>query len=111
MSVGKGAAPVSVLHGPDLADLLRTLPHDVGGAAEDLAERAARVVGTPVTVAARAAERWTVVAGPGPGPVAVPDDGAGPGLLVATDGCVTLSWDPQAPVKPMCRELLGQAAT
>lgn len=36
----------------DLADLLQTLPADIDEAAGDLAERAFRLTGTPITVAA-----------------------------------------------------------
>ncbi|GEL16553.1 helix-turn-helix domain-containing protein [Pseudonocardia asaccharolytica] len=97
----------------DLADLLRTLPFDLDGAAGDLAERACRLTGTPITVAAWAGDRWTVLAGPQAELTGLPPHGTDPGdragVLMVADGGVAVCWDPQVPLEPEWRTALGQA--
>lgn len=97
----------------DLADLLQTLPADIDEAAGDLAERAFRLTGTPITVAAWAGDRWTVLAGPQTELTGLPPPGtlAGgrAGVLTVANGRVMVCWDRQIPLEPGWRSTLGQA--
>ncbi|MBW0115948.1 helix-turn-helix domain-containing protein [Pseudonocardia abyssalis] len=99
-----------------LADLLQTLPADVGEAAGDLAGRASLLSGTPVTVAAWTGERWTALAGPGTGVAGLPQTGvtngscrSRQGVIAADGGSVAVCWDPSARWEPEWTSLLRQA--
>ncbi|MGD9530623.1 helix-turn-helix domain-containing protein [Pseudonocardia sp.] len=97
----------------ELGRLLATLPTDVEGAAGDVAGLACLGTGTPITVAARLGDRWTVLAGPGTGLAGLPADGrllaCGRGMLAADGGCVAMCWDPQVPLDAGWRGLLAQS--
>ncbi|MFC4948100.1 helix-turn-helix domain-containing protein [Pseudonocardia sp. GCM10023141] len=98
-----------------VAELLTTLPGDIGVAAGDFAARTSLLIGTPLTIAVWTDERWTCIAGPGTGVAGLPTSGAcrtvphdHHSVIAAADGCVAICWDPSVTLETGWRRLLRQ---